>query len=481
MKLFASVILILAMLASLIPPIQAAPAAESPDAARLLDSAAESVSFRGVTYVSLAQLAPLLGGKVSFGDTNRPLGLQPLRIVTQDSEWRFPNGGDRILRLPTREQLVLQNPLLVRNGAHYLPVEESASIFGYQTEGRTGNKITFRGRTIRLNPKRIDRHAYPLKVTSLVAMHQLVTTEAPLQALRSLNRPNDSAAIAAGTTLLLRRRAMVDGKSYYVATDTKSTFESFLITDQPNVSKYWRPSTAPETNAFQTLKAWFAEESEQGRSLRHGPRVTLEKTACLTVDLCWSLRPIERRLFDTVAENARRNSRPTHLVAFLSGRWLDQHPEELGYLLDFSHQSGVQITWGLHSWAHPKTGGFMNEFSADALVEDTLKLERRMLEYGIVPSIYYRFPGLIHDKERRETIAGLDLLSIDCESWMAIVARGESSPWGNAIDSGSIVLVHGNGNEPDGIPPFQDWLKTNSNWNLGPIHQFLPTLKTSRH
>jgi len=41
------------------------------------------------------------------------------------------------------------------------------------------------------------------------------------------------------------------------------------------------------------------------------------------------------------------------------------------------------------------------------------------LQWGIVPSVYYRFPGLIHDRVRLREILGIDLFPIDCDSWLA--------------------------------------------------------------
>jgi hypothetical protein len=100
-------------------------------------------------------------------------------------------------------------------------------------------------------------------------------------------------------------------------------------------------------------------------------------------------------------------------------------------------------------------------------------LEHDLLEWGIVPTVYYRFPGLIHDRVRLETILGLNLLPIDCDSWIALA--GSAHPYGRPVGDGSIILVHGNGNEPRGIVRLRTWSGDHRDWSWKPLADFLPT------
>src|SRR5439155_10360636 len=97
------------------------------------------------------------------------------------------------------------------------------------------------------------------------------------------------------------------------------------------------------------------------------------------------------------------------------------------------------------------------------------RLERRFLEWGIAPTVYYRFPGLIHDQIRLRTILELDLFPIDCESWLALVRDKDAEPFYRHIRDGTIILVHGNGNEPAGIPALKRWLEERRDSELGPL------------
>lgn len=73
-----------------------------------------------------------------------------------------------------------------------------------------------------------------------------------------------------------------------------------------------------------------------------------------------------------------------------------------------------------------------------------------MIERGLVPSVFFRFPGLVSAPDLVGRVAALGLVSIGSDAWLA--KKQEPGP-------GSIVLVHGNGNEPYGVRRFLDLLK----------------------
>jgi hypothetical protein len=91
-----------------------------------------------------------------------------------------------------------------------------------------------------------------------------------------------------------------------------------------------------------------------------------------------------------------------------------------------------------------------------------------------VPTVYYRFPGLIHDRIRLQEILDLDLFPIDCESWLALIGKQKPEPFASPVRDGGIILVHGNGNEPQGIPLLDAWLQEHRDWHLGPLAEFFP-------
>ena len=77
-----------------------------------------------------------------------------------------------------------------------------------------------------------------------------------------------------------------------------------------------------------------------------------------------------------------------------------------------------------------------------------------MLEQGLIPSVFFRFPGLVSDNKVVGLVTDYGLIPIGSDAWLA---KGQSAT------SGSIVLIHGNGNEPVGVSDFIRLLKNEKN------------------
>ena len=82
---------------------------------------------------------------------------------------------------------------------------------------------------------------------------------------------------------------------------------------------------------------------------------------------------------------------------------------------------------------------------------EVLGTEIAMLQHGLLPSIFFRFPGLVSDSSIIQKITQFGLIPIGSDAWLAK---------GQAASSGSIVLIHGNGNEPIGVADFIHLLQT---------------------
>ncbi|OGU06545.1 MAG: polysaccharide deacetylase [Geobacteraceae bacterium GWC2_58_44] len=165
----------------------------------------------------------------------------------------------------------------------------------------------------------------------------------------------------------------------------------------------------------------------------------------LTVDLCPSKRPFERELFD--AAGALCNGTPVPVAVAVSGVWLANHPEELSYLKGETAAGRLAITWVNHSYHHdyhpqaPLEQNFLLTPGTDMSAE-VIDLEQQLLANGLVPSPFFRFPGLVSDQAAMSRLRELSLIPIGSDAWLA---KGESPR------KGSFILVHGNGNEPKGV------------------------------
>lgn len=173
----------------------------------------------------------------------------------------------------------------------------------------------------------------------------------------------------------------------------------------------------------------------------------------LTVDLCPSKRPFERELFQTA--EALGKGAPIPVAVAVSGLWLASHPEELGYLKAESAAGRLAITWVNHSEHHvylpgtPLEQNFLLTPGTD-FTSEVLELERQLLSRGLVPSPFFRFPGLVSDRATVTRLRELSLIPIGSDAWLA---KGETPR------KGSFILVHGNGNEPKGIKLLLPMLK----------------------
>jgi Polysaccharide deacetylase len=430
-----------------------------------------SVLYRDTVYVSITVLAEALGGKSGFAEPKEPLGLQPLQVAVGEKAWQFPDGGDRVLGLPAKKESFLKHPVLVIGNDHFVPLEECSEVFGYRVEKGDVLRLVGNDQRVELRPAKVAPPDYRHEVGPVEALSEAVVLTMPLPARRSLHEGVKATELPKGTTLLVRRKAEVDGTTSLVVTDCGPSLESYLVAEKELRAR----SAAAETGGttWADVKTSFQKLAVEGIGLRRGDADKLGKSVCVTVDMCWSLRPHEAGLFAALKEAGERGTGKAYPVLFVSGRWIEQHPVAMQELIDLGQGRSVEVVWGLHSWSHPKSGAFMNDYSRPQFREDTLRLEKLMLAWGVVPTVYYRFPGLIHDRTRLEASLDLDLLPIDCDSWMYLVEARSKSPYAQPVREGGIILVHGNGNEPGGIQPLERWLGAHRDWELGPVSRFV--------
>lgn len=174
---------------------------------------------------------------------------------------------------------------------------------------------------------------------------------------------------------------------------------------------------------------------------------------CLTVDLCPSRRPFEREMFEAAASLGK--GAPVPVAVAITGAWLDKHPEELAYLRREVASGKLAVTWVNHSDHHPYDPGvplaenFLLKRGTDFDAE-VLEVEQKLLSAGLVPSPFFRFPGLVSDRATVTRLRELSLIPIGSDAWLA---KGEMPR------KGSFILVHGNGNEPKGIKLLLPMLK----------------------
>jgi hypothetical protein len=163
----------------------------------------------------------------------------------------------------------------------------------------------------------------------------------------------------------------------------------------------------------------------------------------LTADMCPSSKPYESRFYEWV-----RSSRQPIGIALTAG-WGMRHTAEFNNLKEMS-RTIKNITWINHSYRHAYVKGLPDKdnfllMNGTNMNHEVLDNEIFMIENGLTPSVFFRFPGLISGPQLVDKLLGWGLIPIGSDAWLAK---------GQLPKAGSIILVHGNGNERPGIDIF---------------------------
>lgn len=251
---------------------------------------------------------------------------------------------------------------------------------------------------------------------------------------------------------LIIRSFVNDGKSYCLLVDPQ-TLQTKV--DEQSFYKI-RPLTWDEARTFfkktpymrAIAKAEKRSVSIQDAGIEAGmPKLT---GISLTADLCPSHRPLDRRIFTEIFAEFQQVERPAPIALSITGIWMRQHPADLAWLKQQQANNDIRITWINHSYNHrvsptaPLKQNFLLEPGTDINYE-VLETEKAMLKNGLLPSVFFRFPGLVSDQQLVYRITDFGLIPIGSDAWLA---KGQKA------NAGSIVLIHANGNEPLGVNDF---------------------------
>ena len=427
--------------------------------------ATHAVEHRGVVFVSLPDL---LDGAALNGTWELTNLARTIDVRLADRRVQFVEGGDRVV-VDGGAETMLRLPVLVLGGEHYVPAEECAPHLGCTYQSKPSPTLVLGERRLELEVEPLRLPHFKTSVEGFRPVRRGVVLTTPLPVRRSLHADAPAEELPAGTKLLVRREVRLDNVPHAIVTRSDESLQTYAIPlDALNAAS--RDGAIDETHLGRVLKR-LGDLATHSSAINHGPRAKLPRTVSVTVDLCWSLRPYERDFFRFVPRVAKLKG-DASITLFVTGRWLEQHPEEVERLIELSREPGVGMTWGLHSWVHSKQRPFMNEYSPEQVRDDNLRVEAELLRWGIVPSIFYRFPGLVHDEPRLRAMLDLDLISVDCDSWVASMRRGRA-PHHLWPSDGSILLIHGNGNENIGIPRLYEWMIENPGWKWGPLNHFV--------
>jgi len=251
---------------------------------------------------------------------------------------------------------------------------------------------------------------------------------------------------------IVLRRFENRNKEYYLLVNPQT------LQTKVNESSFYqvKPMTMEETRgAFKNTPYEKAQRKAEKQSQRIQDAgiergIPTETGISLTADLCPSHRPLDRRIFTTMFNEFKKVEKPAPIALSASGLWMLNHKEDLEWLKQLSNEGEIRITWVNHSYNHrvsktaPLKENFLLEPGTDINYE-VLATEQLMLKNGLVPSAFFRFPGLVSDQQLVYKVTDFGLIPIGSDAWLA---KGQQP------NAGSIVLIHGNGNEPVGVKDF---------------------------
>ncbi|MBO0936956.1 polysaccharide deacetylase [Fibrella sp. HMF5335] len=251
---------------------------------------------------------------------------------------------------------------------------------------------------------------------------------------------------------LVLRQWRQNGQTRFLLLDPRTLETS--VADLPPEGVRPRPWSVLEMQLANTAygRAMHAEKQRDSQLQDAGisRADTTEQGFSLTIDLCPSSKPLTRSVFEAIIQAFEPSEKPIPVTIPITGVWMARHQPDLAYLKNLASRGDLAITWVNHSYHHrfdprrPLPVNFLLEPNT-SLADEVLLNEQAMIQNGLLPSVFFRFPGLVSDKAVFDAVLDFGLLPIGSDAWLAKKQQPKQ---------GSFVLIHANGNEPLGIADF---------------------------
>jgi hypothetical protein len=257
--------------------------------------------------------------------------------------------------------------------------------------------------------------------------------------------------------VIILRRFVKDGHVFFFTVSPQSLKTKISSADSINCSQAsWiavrsRYSSSPYILALKQAEK-YSDTLQDAGFRRFLPS---QNGIDITIDLCPSQRPLDRIVFTDLINEIGRVEKPVPIAVSVTGRWIKKHPGDLTWLDNLMRAGELDIVWINHSYNHytyedvPLKNNFMMAPGTNVSSE-VLLTEIALLQKNIVPSVFFRFPGLVSDSGIYDKIISFGLIPVGSDAWLA---KGQ---WPK---NGSIVLIHANGNDQLGVRDFINLLK----------------------
>lgn len=272
--------------------------------------------------------------------------------------------------------------------------------------------------------------------------------------------------------ILLIREFQMEKKAFYLAIDPNS-LETLLVEKNEELIK--AKEDILKNSNFEKLTSKADKNKLILANAGINAPLNLNNKKYLTIDMCPSgKKGFEKEFFQNIINLQKTQNQKIPIAVAITYDWVLGHKEEFLWLIN--HKNSLDITWINHSKTHfydrkeeDLSKNFMLRNKKD-FENEVVDVEKMLILNHQTPSILFRFPGLISDKELVEKLLNIySLVPLGTNNWLVKTQK--------EMGKNDIVLVHGNLNEHLGIEMINKTLKKSV--ILNPIFEalILPTKK----
>ena len=155
------------------------------------------------------------------------------------------------------------------------------------------------------------------------------------------------------------------------------------------------------------------------------------------MSICHSANKIEKSLFNKLKKSSKLNI--VYVSIVISGLWIIQNKEDFIWLQSLTSDNFI-ITWVNCSFTrrYCKIEGAFLLLSNTVVKSEILDTEKILIENGEIPSIFFRFPGLISDRKFLAELKKYGLVQLGASVLISKMKEND------IINKGDIILINGN-------------------------------------
>lgn len=184
-----------------------------------------------------------------------------------------------------------------------------------------------------------------------------------------------------------------------------------------------------------------------------------QKMVAVTIDMCPSKKGISQKVYDKLLSIAKSSGTTVPVGIAMTKKWMNKYPNHFEWIKKQHLEKKLDILWINHSANHfydknlPLEKNFLLSQNTQ-FDHEVLETEIALISAGVTPSIFFRFPGLVSSQKLIEQLVDWGLVTLGSNAWIALGNKPKST--------NSIILIHGNQNEPKGETLFLNFVEQKS-------------------